>query len=465
MSHRTYRKFCRDHILREKAPWEVARNAFEIALEFALLGSIKEATQLWTLFESFSSHCKSSWIPGLYFAWEASGFWPDSIPLEDRRPEALRKLEIERVLWKRSTHGTDEEGLDTLIAVATEHGRTDSWGNAQVRPHDLKAAIDLAAYMGKTEKVADILQVFADNFEQTWVNLSRSRYVWQYLKDGALARAIRVDDTKLKKFQIEVFETFKERLEKGPRRTFKDLPMRDLLNMCNENTLKNAVWEEMDVDPENPPETILHEGATEEEIAGLEKKLGHSLPADYKEFLSLTNGMESLWNGFYGEPKLWGTNDVHFTDATKQQKAMHDASANIGFYMSMSVKPDWGPMDHVIEVNDGSEESKFVWLVLPEDIKSSAERFFVTLSGLPKDEQAHVTKMLGHMYAGVEDASQLEWIICVWSPETLELTPYHSWREYLEFLAGETANEDLLDEEDDEGRLLHSQDIVAYQLR
>ena len=51
--------------------------------------------------------------------------------------------------------------------------------------------------------------------------------------------------------------------------------------MCNDQTLKNAMWEEMDI--AEPPNTILRPGATEEEVLALEQRLGHHLPRDYKE--------------------------------------------------------------------------------------------------------------------------------------------------------------------------------------
>ncbi|KAF2797139.1 hypothetical protein K505DRAFT_322778 [Melanomma pulvis-pyrius CBS 109.77] len=464
MSHRMGRKFDRHQILREKDPWVVARNVFDIALEFALLGYVDKATELYNLFESFASGCKTSWSPGLYFAWEATGLWPDSIPAEQRTPEALSKLETERILWKRSINETDE-GLDKLIAAATGEGRIDAWGEPQLRADDLTVAIDLALFLDRREKALDILQIFADNFNLTWVDLSKSRQVWRYLKHHALARTIEVNEDKLEAFSKEVYETFKERLEKGGARELRNVSTKELVRMFNENTLKNAVWEEMEVDPDDPPDTILHEPATKEQIKELEERLGHDLPDDYKEFLSETNGLDSFWNGFFGEPKLLGTDDVQVFDATEQQEIWNEASVEIAFVTNMSVKVDWAILDRVILINDGGEESKFVWLVEPEYGQKLGASFFAAFSQLPPEEQAHVQKLLGYFHAGKESAAQVDWQVCVWSPHTLDLTSYQSFREYLEHLAGDTANKDILDEEDDQGRLMHSHDVFAYQLR
>lgn len=458
------KKFDRNQILRQKDPWAVARNAFDIALEFALLGYVQEATEIYNIFENFADGCKSSWSPGLYFAWEATGLWPDSIPAEERTPEALERFEAERILWKRETNAS-EEGLDKLIAAATGEGRTDEYGAPILKPDDLIAAIDLALYMNDREKALDILQIFADNFQSTWTDLSRSRQAWRYLKHKALARTIEVNEEKLFAFKEQVIHTFRERLERGALRVFKDVPMKQLVKMCNENTLKNAVWEEMDVDPDHPPETILHDGATAKEIADLERKLGRDLPDDYREFLSLTNGMESLWNGFYGEPRLLGTDEIDFHDATEQQEAWNDPSVEIAFVTDMSERVDWPKLDRVINIVDGGDDSKHVWLVEPSYSQAMGASFFATFARLPPAEQANVKKLLEYFHAGRENVSQVGWQVCIWTPQTLSLVTFHSWREYLEFLAGDTANEDILEQEDDQGRLLHSQDVFAYSLR
>ncbi|PSN75432.1 hypothetical protein BS50DRAFT_39920 [Corynespora cassiicola Philippines] len=465
MSHRMGRKFDRHQILRERDPWDVARNAFDIALEYALLGYVDKANELYTLFQTFAGGCKTSWSPGLYFAWDATGLWPDSIPAEERTPEFVSKLETERILWKRDTHKT-EEGLDKLIATATGEGKMDAWGEMQIRTDDLVAAIDLALYMNRREKALDILQIFADNFHSTWNDLSKSRQVFRYLKHKALARTIEVDEDKLEAFSKQVYETFSERLEKGAARIYRDVSIKELVKMSDENTIKNAVWEEMDdIDPDDPPSTILCEGATDEQIKALEEKLEHELPDDFKEFLSVTNGMLSYWNGFYGEPRLLGTDEVHVFDGSEQQEAWQDAAVEIGFVTNMSIKPDWPPMDRVIQINTGSEASKFIWLVEPEMGQKLGGAFFEAFMKLPAEEQAHVKQLLEYFHAGVQDANQVRWQTAVWCPQTLSLTTYHSWKEYLEMMAGDTANEDILDEEDDQGRLLHSHDVFAYQLR
>ncbi|KAF2203072.1 hypothetical protein GQ43DRAFT_470301 [Delitschia confertaspora ATCC 74209] len=456
------RKFDKHSILREKDPWAVARNVFDVALEFALLGYVDIATKLFVLFEEFSKGCKSSWSPGMIFAWEATGSFPDFVTPEERTPEAIFELETERILWLREKNAS-KEGLDQLVTRATE-GR-DEWGEMQIRADDLTAAIDLALFMGEKEKAVEILHIFAENFHSTWMDLLKSRQVWQLLKDKALAKAIGVNEEKIAAFSVDVYETFKERLEKGALRVFRDTSLKDLVKMCDENTIQNAVWEETDYDPEEPPKTILHKGATKEQIAELEKRLEHDLPDDYKEFLSLTNGIESYWNGFFGEPRLLGTDEIHILDATEHQNTWNEASVDIIYIPNLGIKINWATLDRVILINDGREDTQFIWLVEPEYGKKLGQSFFNAYSQVDEQTQKSVNKLLMHFHAGKAAAHAVEWQVVVWSPRDLDLTVYHSFREFFEYLVGDTAKEDVLDEEDGQGRLMHSHDIFAYQMR
>ena len=458
------RKFDKHQVLRQQDPWEVARNVFDIALELALLGYVAKATQLYNLFETFAAGARTSWSPGLYFAWEATGLWPDSIPAHERTPEYLRSLETERIVWKRETH-LSEEGLEKLITVATGGGRMDAWGEKELRADDLTAAMDLALFMNRRDRALDLLEAIANNWHLCWQELSKSRQAWRYLKHQALARTIEIDETKLDTFFGEVHATFAERLEKGAARIFKDTPMKELAQKCNDNTIKNAVWEEMDVDPDEPPETILHEGATEEQIAECEKRIGHDLPHDFKELLRATNGMGSLWNGFCGEPPYLSTEDIHNFDGREQQEAWEDASVEIGFVTNMSIKPVYPRLESAIQINSGDEHSKFVWLLTPETSQRMGAAFFETIKKFPPDEGKKIMTMLGFFHAGVETNEDVGWQVCVWCPGELSFNTFNSFREYFELLVGDSANEDVFDETDSRGRQLFSTEIFAYQLR
>ena len=397
------------------------------------------------------------------FAWEATNSFPDSIPPEERTPEAIAKLETERIMWKRSSNGT-KEGLEQLISRATGGASGDDLDDEDIRADDLTAAVDLALFMGQKKKADEILGIFAAHFHCTWTELAKSRQVWQLLKEKVLARAIGINEEKLAAFCVEAYNTFKERLEKGGRRMYKDLSMAELVQMSNENTLNNAVWEETEFDPDNPPKTILHEGATEQEIAELEKKIGHELPEDYKTFLSLTNGMESYWNGFYGQPRLLRTDEVHVMDASGIQKDWEDASVHTHI-PPLPLKVNFPPLDRAIKINDGNEDSQYVWLCEPEYGHKFAAAFFDTLAQVDEESRRNAETIMSYFHAGVSNADAVGWVCLVWCPRNLDYHIYYSFREFFEDAAGDTTKPDIFEEEDDQGRLLYSYDVFAYQMR
>ncbi|KAH7128443.1 hypothetical protein B0J11DRAFT_271270 [Dendryphion nanum] len=448
------RKYDRVQILQEKAPWLVARTAFSIALEFALLGHIDIATEIYTLFDDVAPENKAAWCPGLYFAWEALGQWPESVPPQDRLPEALSKLETERMVWKRKTNANDA-GIEKLVLAAMAD-------EERIKADDLTVALDLAVSTGRKEKADKILRLFAEYFDQTWKSLSKSRNAWKLLKDKALAVAIGVKEEKISAFKAEVLATFQERRKNGAQRRLKDLSMVDLVKACNESTLKNAIWGEMDI--EDPPNTVLQPGATEEDIRALEERIGHNLPTDYKEFLAVSNGLGPVWNGLDAEPRFLGTGEVHLFDATEEQKAWHEASVEVMFITDLSKKIQWATLDRVIQINSGDASSRFVWLVEPEYSQKLVDSFNEVYSTLPEEEQLRIKKRLEVFTPPVDEAkgfADVGWQLFVWEPNTLERTIIWSFREYLEFVTSNASNRDL----DEESRLFHTQDVFAYTLR
>lgn len=454
MSLHFRRKFDKYRILQEKAPWEVARNAFEIALEFALLGHIDTATELYNLFHSAAPENKAIWSPGLIFAWDATRQWPESIPLQDQTAEVVSKLEIERIIWKRQTHASDE-GIEKLIKSATPE-------RDPIKPDHLTAALDLALFTNRTETATRILDIFAENLDLTWTSLARSRYAWNLLKDRALSRAIRVKAEKMSEFEVEVLSTFRNWMNNGPQRRFKDVSVTSLVQMCNQHTLRNAIWEEVDVD--EPPATILRPGATEDEILALESRLGHSLPRDYREFLAASNGLGPVWNGIDCEPIFLDTTSVHLFDASEEQKSWQKASVEVMFITDISKKIDWATLDRVIQINRGDASNRFVWLVEPEYSQKLVESFTKVFVTLPEDEQARIRKRIEVFIPPIDAAegfADVGWQLFIWEPGSLERTIVWSFREYLEDLAGNAMEGGL----EEESAVLRTQDVFAYTLR
>ncbi|OCK77792.1 hypothetical protein K432DRAFT_418406 [Lepidopterella palustris CBS 459.81] len=459
------RKFDPRQTMTEKSTWDVARNSTDIALEFALLGYVSIATELFSLTADFNDSCRACWSPGLCFAWEATGLWPDCIPDKDRTPEALAKMENERILWKRDTH-KDDAGLETLMKAAQGNTKKVIWGRSSLRPDDYAAALDVALYLGKTEKANEILKTITENFHWMYRDLSKSRLAWKLLKDKVVARELGLDDEKVRAFGAEVLKTFRERLDKGPvRRPYEHMTMRELVQLCNDNTLKNAVWEETDYDPDNPPKTILRDPATPEDLAALEKKLGCELPDEYKEFLSISNGLGSWWNGFFGEPGFRSTDKVDIMDASEEQQAWEDAGVDLLKIPDLPIKMAWPKFNRVIQINDGEPDAEYVWLIEPGLINKARDSLWKGYDEADTVTKTQIMEALRSGYGGKDASDNVSWLVLTWCPNSVELYAFGSFREFLEYMADETAKEDTLDEEDEQGRPLYSHSVFSYGLR
>jgi hypothetical protein len=467
MALRMGRKFDKHQTPIEKVTWDVARNCADIALEFALLGYVDIATKLFNITADFNSACRASWSPGLYFAWEATNSWPESIPKEERTPQYLEKLENERLLWRRDTHNT-EGGLETLLQTAAGNAKAALWGGSTLRADDYAAALDLAIFQRKADKAQEILKTIAGNFHTMWQDLSKSRQAWSLLKDKAMSQELGLKDEKVRAFGEEVQKVFQQRITNGPiRRPYEHLSMKELVQLCNDNTIKNSIWEETDYDPDNPPSTILHKPATCAAISGLERRLGltSSLPADYKEFLAITDGLGQWWNGFFGEPELISSDAVHIHDATKEQQDWEDAGIDFTNIPDLPVKMNWPKFDHLVQINAGTPESVYIWLIEPEVVREARNMIWKAYSEADESSQKKIMECVSSSYGSRQGSEDVTWMVASWCPQASELQSFGNFREFLEYLAAETAREDTLDEEDGEGRLLYSHEVIAYGLR
>lgn len=84
---------------------------------------------------------------------------------------------------------------------------------------------------------------------------------------------------------------------------------KDLLTQWNQELL-----EDEEIREKLPPEVIAsgwlgHPGATEEQLAQLEKRLGATLPPSYQEFLKFTNGWRDTGPFI---PAIWSTEEVEW---------------------------------------------------------------------------------------------------------------------------------------------------------
>jgi hypothetical protein len=404
-------KFDKDEILHDPSLSVIYHTIRGLAKELAVLGKIDFASQITDLLlsQNRTEHGFGQ-MQFLNFAFEQTCDWPSAIPKSARSKKALNELEISR------DDEMSEKRYDELINEK-EHPQQDP-------VLCLAIAIKLCEDKGKTniegvqqdERVIKALGQIAEHFEGYIEGLTQQRNVWPLLASGALAQHLGVDDAKLKAAAEDVVETVRVRMQEGRQKCdHEGKPIKELLEMLAENTRKNAGdhYEEMD---KEPPESYLHEPATEKDIKDMEKRLKiSSLPDDYKEFLLASNGLEPVFDGIMFTPPLYSTQDVVLSDLPNDMKDIKiplelvEDSTGTARLITEFGYDDWPTVTKQIEI--GQDFEPCYLLTDPSDTKAAIQAYKDALASDKVSEvyKADTTRAIEDLYGSMEAFEKMEW--------------------------------------------------------
>ncbi|KLJ09396.1 hypothetical protein EMPG_15166 [Blastomyces silverae] len=258
--------------------------------------------------------------------------------------------------------------------------------------------------------VEELMGIVAKRMEanQQLTYLTQSRRAWEALKDGTLARAMGVNDDKVRGYANELEETITERIRDG-RMELDPLSMRQMLEIIDNNTRTNpdSLQDYMD----EPPGSLFHDPASPEEIAAAERDLGIKLPADYKEFLAITDGFEQSWGGIISDPPLHPLSEIRWLgDDEDYFLDLEIELINPGFPYGR-----WPTVGKAIEI--GCEDIDNVWLIPPSKVQEVQGRLSEIMESEEYDD-ALKRRLMGEMqsFAGsMENFMKLEWCLVTWS--------------------------------------------------
>lgn len=407
-----------------------------LAQELAILGKIDFASRITDLLLSQNgTEHGIGLMRCLNFAFEQTGDWPSVIPTAARSKKALDELEgppagpMDEKKYNELMNETDLCGRDpalclTIAVVLCEkEGRTDV---EEIR---------------KDERVVRALEQITEHFHDYIDALTQHRRIWPLLASGVLAEHLGVDDATLCATAEDVVETVRIRIEQGRQKgEHEGLPIKQLLEVLVENTRKNAgtLYEENDQDP---PENYLHDPATPQDIADLEQRLKiPSLPADYKDFLLTSNGLEAVYNGQTLTPPLFNTQNVLLSDLPSTVsiplqlplQLVESPSGTAQLAREAGMHNDWPCATQQLEIGR-SYEPVFL-LTAPADVKRTVEAYNKALNS---DKVSDVVKKetrcaIEDLYSGgMEAFEKMEWALMF----SIDFDPYYpvgTFRTWLE---------------------------------
>lgn len=313
--------------------------------EFAVLGHLEIVSELLTLLNAeYPLHGLQAPLQPLNLAFAASNAWPEGYTEEEKSAEGLQALSqgMSEELWPQGIEEADQKDNVDGLKIALEYVKELEEGlAAQASSADadldddeedeslqveiseaLVKALEISIKLfakGKDEldqRSQELLAKIADRLHKgdQIVTLTQCAAVWPYLLKGALAKEIGVDDSKVKALGKEILDTVTEWFKNGPQGSVTDgKSVKELLEVCDKKTREN--WPEEVEDLPKPKSLFANKGADAKAIAELEKKLDVKLPADYKEFLGISDGFLRILADDVFEAELHPVDGVEWTDA------------------------------------------------------------------------------------------------------------------------------------------------------
>ncbi|PMD52290.1 uncharacterized protein K444DRAFT_257991 [Hyaloscypha bicolor E] len=511
-------EFTTRYLLTLRSPWAFIHRLVDIALRFAALGYVDEAVELLEMADAYVPiPARSIHDIGLYFAFQAADWWPDFTPDEDMEDEdLLRSLDVLTVntsvgkllldqqpgprdvgeardrrdlsrvlqfLKDREGSWEDREGFFTGSEKREEEDVGDEGLHRGPVKSRLTMTFDSAVLFGfhlainkldDQEATETLCEVIGGDLEHYLPRLARYRFVWRVLVRGILGP--KTEDGK-KEVQAE-FERLKgvvkRRMKNGVEFPFLDDGMRDLVKMLDQNTRRHVQFLEdtsSDEDgeekwsPSIPISSIRHPGASKKSIEELELRLDVELPSDYKEFLSISDGMDGIWNGHYRQRLLAPSSKIHHKNPPKPDpdSAPFSQLILLSLIPGMELPENFGVVWPILKPEaclviagdkEGGGEGS-LWLVRAYVVRKARNRLMKRIEMLKegndgeeqKKQRRWVERLVGDYFGGLEELGELgegekwekeegvdvmHWAVVCWDERGLPTEVWSSFREWME---------------------------------
>lgn len=306
------------------------------------------------------------------------------------------------------------------------------------------------------ETSAELVKMVATGWSRRMIDaLVIVEQLWPYCIRSLLADAVGIGAEELKAKGENLVEAFSARLSSGyAENGLEYKTLRELLEVGERNTLTGPGlrhWEEMG---DGVPETLFKQPTTSEQILKLESRLEISLPQDYKEFLSITNGFgtgdnmqDGMYNGFFPDPELFAMDQVVW---------LAEEWIELPFEMLQIPREIEDPYRRVTDAWDtampmvnrvvhiGTRDIDDLWLVPPELVQKAKSAYLEMLKNGNEMHKKILQRAMKDFAGSMERFMELEWC-CIRNASGGAATTevFSGFRSYLETVVGDSEKDNM----------------------
>ncbi|KAJ4355661.1 uncharacterized protein N0V89_003681 [Didymosphaeria variabile] len=322
------------------------------------------------------------------------------------------------------------------------------------RTAGLIIALDVYLRLDQHDKARDVLEKVCGRFhmEEQVEQLACSRAAWKsYLTapDRPLLDLLQTPAAKLRTAVTRAVLMTEQRLDTLPTRRYRNYDIGSLARTVSTNTFRNCPYDVLAAfrPPDNPrigpgsEHGLLRPGCSPSEIKALEERLGVELPTDYKEFLSVTDGLGSMWDGQNVVDYLARAQDVCWQDIEFLEGNALSLLRDDDPSPYPPDRLDWPELPKKFRcICLHGEESKqdtngSLFLLHREIIQPSKDYLFETYEKRSQSQRDQLDRVVQEMYGSLDVLLNLEYALVSWTPWDFTFHPYNGIHDLLERMA------------------------------
>ncbi|KAF5550056.1 hypothetical protein FNAPI_7859 [Fusarium napiforme] len=321
------------------------------------------------------------------------------------------------------------------------------------RTAGLMIALDIYLRLGKEGKARELFMKMCDRFdtEEQVEQLACSRTAWKQIlavPERPILDFLNIHAAKLRPAITRACHMAENRLESGPRCRYTCQSIEKLVRIISENTFKNCPYDRLDAyrPPDNlrnrpkDADGLLRRGCTVSGIRALEKRLGVTLPEDYKEFLSITNGLGSIWDGQNLVDYLAGAQDVNWQEVDfleGNELPLLSSREPLPGTGNMLEWPNFEKTRCICLSGDINDEDRagHLFLIGQERLQPAKDYFFKNYEERNATQRGELDRLVQETYGSMENFRNLEWGLISWTAWDFTVYPFNGIQDFLEQMA------------------------------